>query len=41
MLGESIYVDASVHVCAHMGACMCEHMWVDLMGFGRDLNKRT
>lgn len=29
-----------VHVCAHMGACMCEHMRVDLMGFGRDLNKR-
>lgn len=27
-------------VCTSMGACVCVHICVDLMGFGRDLDKR-
>lgn len=46
--GESVCVGAHVHVytqmcacvCPSMGACVCVRICVDLMGFGRDLDKR-
>lgn len=39
-VGVHVYTQMCACVCPSMGACVCVRICVDLMGFGRDLDKR-